>query len=202
MTPPPKQDRKSEILAAAGRCFARYGFEKTTIDDIGRSVGLNKASLYYYYKNKEAIFTAVIFREREVYLKYLQERVRREKDICSKIMAYMVGRYRFVLDYLNLQNLSSESLNRVKPFFCDLYQSVIDRETDYVMNLILQGIRDKQLKSCDAARVAANLIILCDAIKQGQCDRNDLQTEKGYDNQRVEDDIAFACNLILDGLVR
>jgi AcrR family transcriptional regulator len=29
-------------MAAAG-CFAKFGFEKTTLDDIGRAVGLNKA---------------------------------------------------------------------------------------------------------------------------------------------------------------
>lgn len=195
-------DKKTAILEAASRCFARYGFEKTTINDIGRSVGLNKASLYYYYKSKEAIFTEVIFREREVYLKSLQNRVDQEKGIRNKIMAYMLGRYRFVLDYLNLQNLSSESLNRVKPFFCDLYQSVIDRELDFVRNLITQGIGDKQLKKCDAARVAANLITLCDAIKQRQCDSNEMQADRGYDNQSVEDDIAFACKLILDGITR
>jgi AcrR family transcriptional regulator len=58
-------EKKKEILKAASDCFARYGYEKTTLDDIGKMVGLNKASLYYYYKNKEAIFSEVVFEETE-----------------------------------------------------------------------------------------------------------------------------------------
>ena len=52
--------KKQEILKAASECFARFGYEKTTLDDIGKMVGLNKASLYYYYKNKEDIFAEVV----------------------------------------------------------------------------------------------------------------------------------------------
>ena len=33
------QDKKAEIQKAASECFARYGYEKTTLDDIGRLVG-------------------------------------------------------------------------------------------------------------------------------------------------------------------
>lgn len=40
--------RREEIFEAAGRIFARYGFGKTTLDDIAASVGVKKTSLYYY----------------------------------------------------------------------------------------------------------------------------------------------------------
>jgi len=42
-------DRKREILAAAGKCFVQYGYEKTTLDDIAAIVGINKASFYYSF---------------------------------------------------------------------------------------------------------------------------------------------------------
>ena len=54
-----KEQTKEKIRAAAYKCVARYGFEKTTLDDIAKEVGLNKASLYYYYKNKEDIFLEI-----------------------------------------------------------------------------------------------------------------------------------------------
>ena len=60
-----KQDKKESILKAANICFSKYGYEKTTMDDIGKLAGLNKASLYYYYKNKESIYCEVVFLEAE-----------------------------------------------------------------------------------------------------------------------------------------
>jgi AcrR family transcriptional regulator len=53
--------------------------KKITLDNIGMLVGLNKASLYYYYKNKESIFCIVIFREADIYLEGLQKKVKTAK---------------------------------------------------------------------------------------------------------------------------
>ena len=197
-----QENKKAKILNAASQCFARYGYEKTTMDDIGRMVGLNKASLYYYYTNKEAIFTEVIFLEREKYIASLQERVNLENSIRKKISSYMIGRYRFIFEYLNLHNLSSESLNRMQSFFYGLYQTVVDREINFVKELIDQGVDEQQMRSCDSTRIAANIITIGDAIKQRDCNCDELRKGNGHADEKTEDEIAFICSLILDGIMR
>ena len=52
--------RKDQIKTAALRCFSQYGYNKTTMDDIANAIGMKKASLYYYYKNKENIICETI----------------------------------------------------------------------------------------------------------------------------------------------
>lgn len=47
--------RRREILTAAARAFRQKGFHGATMDDIGRDVGMNKATLYYWVSSKEAI---------------------------------------------------------------------------------------------------------------------------------------------------
>ncbi|HUP12202.1 MAG TPA: TetR/AcrR family transcriptional regulator, partial [Niastella sp.] len=76
-----KQDIKEKIGKAAMQCFARYSLEKTTLDDIARVVHLNKASLYYYYKNKEDIFLDVAVREGQHYLLTLQQKTKTKKGL-------------------------------------------------------------------------------------------------------------------------
>jgi AcrR family transcriptional regulator len=39
-----KEDKKLKVLKAESDCFGGYGYERTTSDDIGKLVGLNKAS--------------------------------------------------------------------------------------------------------------------------------------------------------------
>ncbi len=52
--------RKKEIIEAAKRLFAQNGYSPTSMDDIAKSVGITKASLYYFFRGKEQIFAAII----------------------------------------------------------------------------------------------------------------------------------------------
>ncbi len=56
----PKQERRQEILRAALRAFAEKGYDKTTVEDIVRISDLSKGTLYWYFENKQAIFSALI----------------------------------------------------------------------------------------------------------------------------------------------
>jgi AcrR family transcriptional regulator len=52
--------RRSEILAAACRCFARDGFHATSIADIIAESGLSAGSVYLYFRSKDEIISAVV----------------------------------------------------------------------------------------------------------------------------------------------
>lgn len=52
--------RITAILEAAWAGFAAYGFRKTSMDDIARGAGMSRPALYLHFKNKEAIFRALV----------------------------------------------------------------------------------------------------------------------------------------------
>src|SRR3982750_139026 len=43
------------ILDAADRLLARYGYQKMTIDDLAREVGIGKGTVYLHFRSKEEI---------------------------------------------------------------------------------------------------------------------------------------------------
>lgn len=47
---------RTRILTAATTLFSRYGFKRTTMEDIATGAGLSRASLYLSFRNKEDIF--------------------------------------------------------------------------------------------------------------------------------------------------
>jgi len=47
-----EKDRRAEIIEAAQKRFALNGYSPTSMDDIAKDVGINKASLYYFLKEK------------------------------------------------------------------------------------------------------------------------------------------------------
>ncbi len=52
--------RRAAILESATTVFLRYGFKKTSMDDLARAAGLSRQGLYLHYPTKEALFKAAV----------------------------------------------------------------------------------------------------------------------------------------------
>jgi AcrR family transcriptional regulator len=55
--------REGRLLDAAARLFARFGFDKTSIDEIARAAGVSKGAVYLHWPSKDALFEATLLRE-------------------------------------------------------------------------------------------------------------------------------------------
>jgi len=51
---------KAAILAAAENHFSRLGFAATRLEDIADELGVTRAALFYYFKDKQTLFDAMI----------------------------------------------------------------------------------------------------------------------------------------------
>ena len=58
-----KSATRNQILKASQEIFEKYGYKKTTIDDIAGELHKGKSSIYYYFISKEDIFRAVLDKE-------------------------------------------------------------------------------------------------------------------------------------------
>jgi len=55
-----RQVSVEQILAAAEKVFAQYGFEGATVAQLAAAAGLPKANLHYYFGTKEGLYRAVL----------------------------------------------------------------------------------------------------------------------------------------------
>ena len=62
----PAVDCREEILDAAQRLYDSIGFEKTTIGDVARELGMSPANLYRSFPNRQAIDEAIARRKLSV----------------------------------------------------------------------------------------------------------------------------------------
>lgn len=53
-------DGRARVVAVAKRLFTERSFEAVSMADIAKEAGLQKASLYYFFKSKEAIYAAIM----------------------------------------------------------------------------------------------------------------------------------------------
>ena len=54
--------RKEEILDVATSLFAERGYDGTSVNDVAERVGMRKASLFYHFATKDALYDAVLER--------------------------------------------------------------------------------------------------------------------------------------------
>jgi AcrR family transcriptional regulator len=55
--------KKDGILLEAGKCFTRFGFKKTSVDDIAKKAGVGKGTVYLAADSKEDLYYQVLNRE-------------------------------------------------------------------------------------------------------------------------------------------
>jgi len=55
--------KKTEILDIAKVHFSKKGYEKTSLDDVAKDLGITKPALYYHFKNKNTIYNEIFKRE-------------------------------------------------------------------------------------------------------------------------------------------
>jgi len=66
---PDSDERQQQILDAASAVIIRLGYDKTTMSDIAQEAGASRRTVYLYFKGKEELFEALLYRE---YMQYAQ----------------------------------------------------------------------------------------------------------------------------------
>jgi AcrR family transcriptional regulator len=64
---PESDERQQQILDAAVVRIVRQGYDKTTMGDIADEAGVSRGTVYLYFKGKDELFEALVYRE---YLEY------------------------------------------------------------------------------------------------------------------------------------
>jgi AcrR family transcriptional regulator len=62
-------ERQQQILDAAAAVIIRLGYDKATMSDIAEEAGASRRTVYMYFKGKEELFEALLYRE---YMQYAQ----------------------------------------------------------------------------------------------------------------------------------
>ena len=75
-----REQRADRILDAAAELMLRWGYNKTTIDDIARYAGVAKGTIYLHWKTREDLFTALMKREYIRLVEDVQQRIANDPE--------------------------------------------------------------------------------------------------------------------------
>ena len=91
-----RNKKHEEILDAALVVFSRFGFKKTTVEDIAEQVGMTKGNLYFYFKNKRELYEKAVGRALVQWRDYvagavvdIEDPVERFNVLCDRAFGYL-----------------------------------------------------------------------------------------------------------------
>ena len=86
-------DRRGRLLDTALAVFARYGFRKTSMEEVARAADISRQGLYLHFGDKEALFRAAIARMLETGLAAVDAALARDAPIGQRLYAAMKAWY-------------------------------------------------------------------------------------------------------------
>jgi len=137
-----KTDKVQLILEASQKRFGLFGVEKTSMREIADDLKLSKASLYYYFPDKESLYKAVVEKEQEEFISNISERISSFHEPEQLLLEYSNARLSYFRTLLNLSRLRLESFSGLKPGFRETIRIFKEKES-----VIIKKIFDKGIKS-------------------------------------------------------
>ncbi|MBN1381367.1 MAG: TetR/AcrR family transcriptional regulator [Deltaproteobacteria bacterium] len=147
-------DRKEDILLKARRKFSRYGYTKTTMDDIARDCEITKPTLYHYYAGKADLFAAVIEHEQNAFFKLVEEATADVASTAEKLRIYLDMQIKSLQEFLVLGELSRHAFLDLHPDSVKVLTTCRVREENLLSRWIADGVRAGEFTVIDCNRTA------------------------------------------------
>jgi len=190
-----KRDLNREtILKIAQEIFSKYGYKKTTLDDIANAVRKGKSSLYYYFKSKEDLFQAVIMKEVEVLAKELDKVVNRNTDPIDKLRDYMLTKINTFRNLANFYNALENDVTAIG-FIEDIKNRYGQDEIRLIKRILIEGVRKNEFEIYDFNLAAIGITMALKGLE--------MPLSAGtYGNMNLERSVDIILKIICYGIMK
>lgn len=153
------ENRRAEICEAAVRIFHNLGYQGASLSAVASELGIDRATLYYYFSSKEQMFDEIVrsvLEENEQLARRIAEsRVSPARKMRDLITAFMMS---YVENYPLLHIYVREDLSQVsdKRSEWSVYMRKLNRSIEgTIIDIIEQGYSDGCFRRIGSARTAA-----------------------------------------------
>jgi AcrR family transcriptional regulator len=133
---------RAEILAAARSLFQRYGLFKTTMEDIARALNKGKSTLYYYYRNKDEIFEAVISNEIRDVFREIRSSVGNSRTAEEQLRIYFMTAIKSIQKRILLYQIMKGEIGENLKTIVNLKYKMDNDEVRFIREILAFGVRN------------------------------------------------------------
>ncbi len=152
--------RKRDILRRAAEVFERNGYAATSLEEIADAVGVKREAIYYYFKNKAQILSAVIRPQSVSMLEGIDGILKQETSSRDKLFLALQNHIeRFNPSFLEMSVLARDQQLLERLPECKDLSKIWRRYSDRWVTLITEGQNSGQFLSTLNPKVVAFTIL-------------------------------------------
>ncbi len=187
--------RRSEIVEAAKKVFAKRGYRSSTVDDIAAHARIAKGTLYLYFKSKEEIYLTALMADIRALQQEASTRITLARTAREKIAGYVAARLEHSdrnADFWRI--FFSEFTNLiVSPATGSREFQAVKRDSMKQLQAILeQGMARREIHRLPAERTTMAIVDLTRCVIERRI--------MGYVKSTPREDLAFIMDVLWDGL--
>ena len=155
------EEKKEIILRAATRAFAEKGFAAVGIREIAREAGLNSATLYHYFENKEGIYSAVLERTFDQLVEILHEISSLDMEP-EPLLRFAIDRYiDFIRDNRDVLKILIHEFNLETDIVADVSTKFYNKFFKIAEEMLAARRADKGVRQIEPKHLLISGIGLC-----------------------------------------
>lgn len=143
-----KQEKRGILIREASAAFGKKGYYSTTLDELAKNIGITKAAIYYYFKDKNEILYECHKLAIEIAKKAINEANKNGhsgyEKLTMTIRGYIVGITTELDNFSVLVDISAlrPRERKVVVYFRDKFES-------RMRNFVEEGIEDGSILPCE-----------------------------------------------------
>jgi AcrR family transcriptional regulator len=156
---------KEKIIAVAQETFKKFGFRKTTMDEIAYAARKGKSSLYYYFKSKEEVFKEVVELEAQTLKSQVLEAINTESDPKQQLRKYIIARMNGFKMLSNFYVAIKDDFLSNLDFIESARRKYDQEEIEMVSAILKNGIEKNIFKKLDITLTAKTIAIIMKSLE-------------------------------------
>lgn len=153
-----KDEVKDAIVSVARNIFSRFGFKKTTMDEIAIASHKGKSSIYYYFSSKEDIFKAVVEKEASILKQELIHAINNADSPAQKLKAHVLIRMNSMGKLANFYSAIKDDYLSNLDFIEKIRKKYDQEEIQMMENILNEGVKDNIFEIDDTSLAAIAIV--------------------------------------------
>jgi AcrR family transcriptional regulator len=184
-------DTREHILKVAMHIFSKFGFQKTTVDEIAKAAHKAKGSVYYYFRNKEELFQNVVEKEFNILQRELINAVDEGKTGKVKLSNYITIRMKVLRELSNMYEALKNDYLDYLGFVEQIREKYDNEEVALVKSILATGMKNGEFELRDEKQTA---FVIVRALKGFEVP---IMVNK---HLSIEEELEFMINILLNGI--
>jgi TetR/AcrR family transcriptional regulator len=197
----PKDDKAGLIISAAQKLFGVYGAEKTSMREIADDLHMSKASIYYYFPDKENLYKAVLEKEQNEFLETLEKDIRHNPDPAECLKRYALKRLSYFKYLVNLGRIGPASIPDFKPLIGESFIVFREKEKKIVMQVLEEGKEKGLFRIANTYETASLFLDILRGLRSVFISNKKLFSIDNKEYKELSRQVAAATDIFIKGLM-